>query len=245
MSESQAVAIIGAAGGIGRELAQRLAEQGRPLLLMGRNGPALDDLASSLPTLTTVAAVDALDRAALQGVVTDYAAQQALGGFVNLAGSIYLKPAQRTTPADFQDILNANLVTAFNCVAVSQATMRKGSVVLMSSVAAQVGLLNHEAIAAAKAGVEGLMRAAAASGARKGLRCNAVAPALVDTPMAAGLLASDAARQASNRMHPLGRVGRPEEIAQLICWLLDAQAEWITGQVFAADGGLGGLRLPS
>lgn len=239
-----AVVIIGASGGIGRALASHLHDEGYALLLIGRSLAPLEEMASTLPG-AQLAALDAGDRAALLAAVQDFAAAQgALTGIVNLAGSIFLKPAQRTTGDDLDAVLQANLVTAFNTVAVAQQVMRSGSVVLMSSVAATVGLMNHEAIGAAKAGVEGLMRAAAASGARRGLRFNAVAPALVDTPMAAGLLGSDAAREASNRLHPLGRVGTAADIAPVIAHLLAPSASWISGQVFHLDGGLGALRLP-
>ena len=88
------------------------------------------------------------------------------------------------------------------------------------------------------------MRAAAATSVRKGLRFNAVAPALVDTPLAAGILGSDAARQASNRMHPLGRVGEPKDIANAVAMLLHPANDWITGQVQRVDGGMSSVRTP-
>ena len=242
MNQPYPIALIGAAGGIGSELAKSLSQEGFPLLLLGRQAEPLNQLANELSSPTQVQTVDARDRAALLAAIKGYGAP--LHGLVNLAGSIVLKPAQRTTPEDFQSVLNDNLITAFNTVAVAQGSMAKGSVVLMSSVAAQTGLMNHEAIAAAKAGVEGLTRAAAATGVRKGLRFNAVAPALVDTPLAAGILASDAARQASNRMHPLGRVGQAKDIANVIAMLLKPENDWITGQVQRIDGGLGSVRTP-
>ena len=120
---------------------------------------------------------------------------------------------------------------------------QRGSLVLFSSVAAGVGLASHEAIGAAKAGVEGLARSAAASYAGKQIRVNAVAPGLCDTPLAARLLGSDAARAASGKMHPLGRVGTAADPAAAAAFLLDpAQSGWVTGQVLGVDGGLGSLR---
>lgn len=117
-----------------------------------------------------------------------------------------------------------------------------GSVVLMSTCAATVGLANHEAIAAAKGGVEGLVRAAAATYAPNAIRINAVAPGLVDTPLAAQITGNDAARKASEAMHPLGRIGDPGEIARVIAFLLDPYSAWITGQTFGVDGGLSRVR---
>jgi NAD(P)-dependent dehydrogenase (short-subunit alcohol dehydrogenase family) len=123
-------------------------------------------------------------------------------------------------------------------------SQQSGSVVLVSSVAASQGLNNHELIAAAKAGIEGLVRSAAISHARSGIRFNAVAPGLTDTPMAAPLLSSEQARAISEQMHPLGRVGRPEEVARLIAFLAGADSGFVTGQIWGIDGGLGAGVMP-
>jgi NAD(P)-dependent dehydrogenase (short-subunit alcohol dehydrogenase family) len=117
-----------------------------------------------------------------------------------------------------------------------------GSIVLLASAAAEVGLVNHEAIAAAKAGVIGLGRAAAATYARQGIRVNVVAPGLVDTPLSASILSNELARQASVDMHPLGRIGTAEDVASAIDWLLSREASWVTGQVLGVDGGLASVR---
>jgi NAD(P)-dependent dehydrogenase (short-subunit alcohol dehydrogenase family) len=119
---------------------------------------------------------------------------------------------------------------------------RGGSVVLCSSTAANVGMPNHEAIAAAKAGVEGLTRAAAATHATRGLRFNAVAPGLVRTPMARPITSNAAVLQASERMHPLGRIGEPDEVASLMAWLLGPDSSWMTGEVLNLDGGMARIR---
>ena len=114
--------------------------------------------------------------------------------------------------------------------------------VLVSSAAARVGIANHEAIAAAKAGVIGLVLSAAATYARQRIRFNAVAPGLVRTPLTAGLVASEPAEKASLAMHPLGRLGEPDDVARAIAFLLDPAQAWITGQVLGIDGGLADLK---
>jgi NAD(P)-dependent dehydrogenase (short-subunit alcohol dehydrogenase family) len=153
-----------------------------------------------------------------------------------------LKPAHLISDGEFADTLASNLTTAFNVVrAATRAMMRQaggGSIVLCSSAAARRGLVNHEAIAAAKAGVEGLALAAAASYARNGVRINCVAPGLTRTGLTRNLTANDAVAKASAALHPLGRIGEPDDVASAIAWLLDREQTWITGQVIGVDGGL-------
>jgi NAD(P)-dependent dehydrogenase (short-subunit alcohol dehydrogenase family) len=117
-----------------------------------------------------------------------------------------------------------------------------GSIVLLSTAAARIGLANHEAISAAKAGVEGLALAAAASYASKGIRINCVAPGMTRTPLSAKLLQNEVMAKASASMHALGRIGEPNEIASAIEWLLDPEQSWVTAQVLGVDGGLSRIR---
>jgi NAD(P)-dependent dehydrogenase (short-subunit alcohol dehydrogenase family) len=232
---SRTCIIIGATGGIGRALSERLRDRGWNLMLCGRREEPLRELAETLGAQYRI--VDATDFAQVQDA---FAATPDLRGAVNLAGSILLKPAHSTGSDDFEDTIRANLRTAFSVVRAAGMTMRAngGGVVLMSSCAAAVGLANHEAISAAKAGVEGLARSAAATYAGAGLRFNVVAPGLTDTPLAARITKNEASLAASKAMHPLGRIGDPHEIARAIEFLIDPENSWITGQVIGVDGGL-------
>jgi len=113
----------------------------------------------------------------------------------------------------------------------------------MDRVLSRRGLINHEAIAAAKAGVEGLALAAAASYARYKVRVNCVAPGLTRTGLTVALTENAAVAKASAALHPLGRIGEPAEVASAICWLLDRdRSSWATGQVIGVDGGLGNVQ---
>lgn len=113
--------------------------------------------------------------------------------------------------------------------------------VFCSSVAGSIGLVNHEAISAAKGGIESMVRSAAATYAQRGLRINAVAPGLTDTKMASKILASDAMRDAAESKIPLRRLNQKQEVAQTIHWLLTAAPDNMTGQVLHLDGGMSNI----
>jgi NAD(P)-dependent dehydrogenase (short-subunit alcohol dehydrogenase family) len=242
--EKRVIAVIGAAGGIGSALCRSLASQGATLVLCGRDESKLVALSGEVGG--DVIALDARDFDAVAGAVKGAVERHGrLDGAVNLAGSIVLKPAHSTSSDDWEGVVGTNLKTAFALVRAAAPAMGQsggGSIVLLSSAAARIGLSNHDAIAAAKAGVEGLARSAAATYAARGVRVNAVAPGLVRTPLAARLVANEASLKASEAMHALGRIGEPEDVASLIEYLLDPTHRWVTGQVFGVDGGLGTVR---
>ena len=158
--------------------------------------------------------------------------------------SILLKPAHMTTADEWHETVARNLTSAFATVRAAGRVMTTGgSVVLVSTVAAAVGLANHDAIAAAKGGVSALARSAAATYAGRRLRVNAVAPGLVDTPLAARITGNPMAMELSRAMHPLGRIGTADDVAAAIEWLLDPATSWVTGQLIGVDGGLSTVRV--
>jgi NAD(P)-dependent dehydrogenase (short-subunit alcohol dehydrogenase family) len=222
------IAIVGASGGIGSALARRLHAAGAQLLLLSRTPEKLAALAAELN-----APAQLLDEPL-----------GALTGIVNCAGSLLLKPAHLTTAEEWRQTLDTNLTTAFHTVRAGARAMMAsgGSIVLCATAAARSGFANHDAIAAAKGGVIGLTLSAAATYAPRNIRVNCVAPGLTDTPLAARITTNPAALQASAAMHALGRIGKPEEVASAIAWLLDPENSWVTGQVLGVDGGLGSLR---
>ena len=235
--------VLGASGGIGQAVAHELASRGDRLVLAGRDAERLEELAG--PLGADAEPVDAREPEAVKEVAVGALKRHGrLDGIVNCVGSLLLKPAHRTSVEEWDDTLATNLRSAFATVSAAATTMRKqgGSVVLMSSAAARLGMANHEAIAAAKAGVMGLTLSAAATYAAYGIRVNAVAPGLVRTPLTASLTRNEAQAKASEAMHPLGRLGTPEDVARAIVWLLDPHQSWLTGQVIGVDGGLATVR---
>jgi 3-oxoacyl-[acyl-carrier protein] reductase len=235
--------VFGATGGIGSELCRHLAAQGARVVLAGRNKEKLRALAEELHGFaypleaTHFEEVDACVEKALQ-------LQTRLDGIACCVGSLLLKPAYATSATEWGTTIAINLTSAFAVVRAGARAMMKagGSIVLVSSAAARVGLANHEAIAAAKAGVLGLALSAAASYAARGIRVNCVAPGLVRTPLTVRLTNNETSLKSSLAMHALGRLGEPGDVARAIAWLLSPEQSWVSGQVLGIDGGLASVR---
>jgi NAD(P)-dependent dehydrogenase (short-subunit alcohol dehydrogenase family) len=161
-------------------------------------------------------------------------------------GSTLIAPLHRTSAAQIREVLRVNLDSALFVLQAwvegQRATAQPGAAVLVSSVVARIGVANHEAIAAAKGGIEALARSAAATYAPLGLRINAVAPGMTETPMTAGMLRVDAMREGAGRQYPLGGVQTAAQVAEAMAWLLSDAAARITGQVLAVDGGFTAVR---
>lgn len=231
--------ILGATGSVGSGLARRLVNNDCDVFMAARDAERLQALASELGC--PFANVDASDPGSFTRCFEEAASTFGeIGGVANCIGSLLLKPAHTTTDDEFHATINANLFSAFATARAAGKTMKRngGSVVLVSSAAARIGMPNHEAIAAAKSGIEGLTIAAAASYASRGIRFNAVAPGLTKSQMTRHLWENKMSAEASVRMHAMGRLGEPDDVAAMIQWLLSDESSWITGQVFGVDGGL-------
>lgn len=238
-SGAQSYVVLGGTSSIAKALAQRICLSGGNLLLTTRNEASAAELAKQFSCETAIASAD--NSASINAAV-QLAAERfgRIDGVVNCMGSLLLKPAHLTTDKEWHDTLSTNLTSSFLLVRAAVEAMRQhgGSIVLISSAAAKIGLANHEAIAAAKAGIIGLTLSAAATYAGRGIRVNAVAPGLVQTEMTRKLWQTESAVTASLQKHALGRLGEPDDIAKAIAWLLESENNWITGQTIAVDGGL-------
>lgn len=238
------VIIFGGSGGIGAALASKLATQGVATFLVARNEDRLASVSQAVGA-KGYSVADVTDLSQVERAFTE--ATAALGqvrGVAHCVGSILLKPAHLTSEAEFASVMQINLMSAFLVLRTAAKNMPSGgSVVLFSSAAARIGLANHEAIAAAKAGIIGLTLSAAATYAARGLRVNCVAPGLVKTPLSERITSNPSAEAFSRGLHPLGRLGEPEDVSAAAAFLLSEESSWVTGQVLGVDGGLGVLKV--
>lgn len=243
MGGDRTVVVMGATGGVGRAVSERLRSRGARVWALARPSERLDALSAELGTPPL--GVDARDLEAVDAAMEKVHERAGrLDGVVNAVGEVRLGAAHRTRPSEWEDLVATNLTTAFAAVRSGAPRMRErgGAIVLFSSTAAVAGLSNHEGIAAVKGGVIGLARSAAATYARWGVRVNVIAPGLLRTPGTEAIWSNDRSAEASRRLHPLGRLGTAEDAGSLVEWLLAAENDWMTGQVLALDGGLSAVR---
>jgi NAD(P)-dependent dehydrogenase (short-subunit alcohol dehydrogenase family) len=236
--------IFGGTGGIGSELARQMAASGETVIVAGRS----EEKIASIPKTTGIVGrvVDATRSSEVEDLIRSTVQEHGrLDAVANCIGSLLLKPAHLTTDDEWAETLATNLTTSFVVLRASVRQMTKqryGSLVLMASAVAERGMVNHEAIAAAKGGVVALARSAGATYARYGVRVNCIAPGLVQTPLTRSITQNEPSLKASVAMHPLGRIGQPAEVAAAIHWFLRPEQSWITGQCLGVDGGLATLQ---
>lgn len=237
------ILIPGASGGIGQSVAHLAARQGRQPLCVGRS---LDVLEQTFPDYDCLQADVTRESGIRELFEALESREQIPDALVHCVGSSLAMPFDKVSTQQYLDTISINLTSAIGVsqqfVSMLRKRRLKGSVVLFSSVVARIGVANHEVIAAAKAGIEGFALSAAASFASSGIRFNVIAPGLTETPLTRALLSSEMMRNAAEKQYPIPGVNNPMDVAHLACWLASPEAERVTAQVIAVDGGFSRIR---
>lgn len=222
------VLVVGASSALAGETVSILKDQGAAVIQWSRK---------DIPGATVVSDYVRGDLAELP---------EKLDGLLYFPGTVRLAAFHRITLDHFREDWEVNVAGFIRILQVALPRLMKGthpSVVVVSTVAAQTGMGFHASVAQAKGALEGLVRSLAAEYAPKGIRFNAVAPSLTDSDMTRHLVDTEEKRDRMGKRHPLGRIGRPDDIAEAIAFLSGEKSSWITGQILGVDGGLGTLRL--
>jgi len=235
--------VTGASQGIGRACALALAAQGANVAVAARNQQKLDEVVQGIAAAGGKAAAFVMDVVDEEQVKTG--AKAAIGHFgkidilVNNAGITRDQLVMRMKRADWDAVLNTNLTSAYLCIQQVIGSMLKqrwGRIINITSVFGQTGQAGQANYAASKAGLIGLTMAMAREVASRNITCNAIAPGFIETGMTEVL--SEEFKQNAVKMIPLGRVGKPEDIASAVCYLASEDASYITGHVLNVNGGM-------
>lgn len=229
------IVIIGGSKGIGKAITQQQLSAGNHVWVLSRTQP---DVAAN-PNLHYIA------WDALQNTFPVQTLPEQIDGLVYCPGTINLKPFHRLTAEEFQHDWALNVMGAIQAIQACLSAMKKSesaSIVLFSTVAVKIGMPFHAGIAAAKGAIEGLTRSLSAEFAPK-IRVNCVAPSLTQTELAARLLSSDDRIEASNKRHPLQRIGQADDLANISSFLLSDASSWMTGQIIGVDGGMSSVKI--
>jgi NAD(P)-dependent dehydrogenase (short-subunit alcohol dehydrogenase family) len=238
------ILVTGASSGIGKAVSKAAASEGASIILFGRNIKRLEESYNSLDgSGHEFYSVDLTDYAKVENILRlSVSSYGPISGFVSCAGIEKTTPLKASTPKIFKEVFEINVFAGFEIIRIiSQKGLvdpTGASYVLLSSVMGRLGELGKVVYCSSKSALSSGMKALALELAVKKIRCNCVLPGIVETEMVKNLFESIPieAKETIIRNHPLG-IGKPDDIASLVCFLLSEKANWITGSEYIIDGG--------
>lgn len=241
--EGKIAIVTGAASGIGRAVAIKLAAEGAQVVIGDRNAAGVEDTAAAIGAAATAQALDVADEASARSIVAR--AVDLHGGLdivCNIAGVLDFGRFADVDTARWDRVISVNLTGVYNVcrAAMPHLIARRGNIVNMASAAGLVGVAYNSAYTASKHGVVGLTKALALEFSKEGVRVNAVCPGGVNTPMVQQAPPEDIDWEMVMRSASWldgGEMAEPEDIADTVAFLASSQARRITGACFAVDGG--------
>ena len=237
--------VTGGGSGIGKAVALALAKQGATVLVADLDVQNAQTAVGEIITNGGKAEAIVLNVANQQQVIAAFSKINKLDILINCAGISHIGNAENTIEADFDKVYNVNVKGTYNCLQAAIALLKKqgGVIINVSSIAAKVGLADRFAYSMSKGAVHAMTLSVAKDFINDNIRCNSISPARVHTPFVDGFIAKTYVGKEQemfeklSKSQPIGRMGKPDEIAALVLYLCSDEASFITGSDYAIDGG--------
>lgn len=238
--------ITGGGSGIGKAISMLFAKQGAKVHIIELNADAAQQTVTEIEAAGGVAAAYGCDVSNQEAVVNTFGQIGEIDILVNNAGIAHIGKADTTSEEDFTKVFNVNVKGAYNCLYAGIPALKKsgsGVILNMASIAAVVGITDRFAYSMSKGAIFAMTLSVARDYMADGIRCNSISPARVHTPFVDGFIAKNYAGQEAevfeklSKSQPVGRMGKPEEVASLALYLCSEEAGFITGNDYPLDGG--------